>query len=184
MTDMFAEYIVKRAPDAKSSAMRLLIIMASAILMYLALVLTQMFNLIVIMPASVALVAWVGYRCFILYSIEYEYTVTNGELDIDRIVARKGRKRMINIKSTQIRTISPYDDEHNAEYDEGKFAKTVDARSSPAADDVWYVIADQGEAGRVRVLFEPTPKMLNIFQTYLPRRMAVRYAPPVDDDEE
>lgn len=183
MLDMYAEYIVKRRADVKSSLMKLFIILGSAILMYFAIALTQAYNLIFIMPACVALIAWVGYRAYLMYSIEYEYIVTNGELDIDRIIARRGRKRMVNVKTNAYELIAPYDDEHRAAYEEGEFAKTIDARSSPAAD-AWFVIAEVRDTGRVRILFEPTPKMLKIFSEYLPRKMAVRYEPPTDDEEE
>ena len=62
------------------------------------------------MPALVALIAWVGYRAYLMFNVEYEYIVTNGELDIDRIIARRGRKRMINIKTNAYELIAPYDD--------------------------------------------------------------------------
>ena len=183
MLDMYAEYIVKRRADVKTSLIKMLIILASAVLMYLAIAVTQAYNLIVIMPASVVLVAWVGYRAYLMFNVEYEYIVTNGELDIDRIIARRGRKRMINIKTNAYELIAPYDDEHRSAYEQGEFAKTVDARSAPDAD-AWFVIADVRDIGRVRVLFEPTPKMLKIFSEYLPRQMAVRYVPPVEDEED
>lgn len=183
MLDMYAEYIVKRKADLKTSLIKILIIIVTVILMYFALIITQLYNAIVIMPISVALVGWLGYRFFLLFNIEYEYIVTNGELDIDRIIARRGRKRAITIRTSQYELIAPYDDEHRAAYDEGDFAKTIDARSGPNAE-AWFVIADQQDAGRVRVLFEPTPKMLTIFMTYLPRKMAVRYEPPADDEDE
>ncbi len=183
MLDMYAEYIVKRRTDVKTSLLKILIILASAILMYFAIILVQAFQLIFIMPACVALIAWVGYRAYLMLSVEYEYIVTNGELDIDRIIARRGRKRMINIKTNAYELIAPYDDEHRAAYEQGEFAKTIDARSCQDAES-WFVIADVRDVGRVRVLFEPTPKMLTIFSDYLPRQMAVRYVPPVEDEED
>ena len=42
MLDMYAEYIVKRKSDIKTSLTKMLIILASAILMYLAIAITQM----------------------------------------------------------------------------------------------------------------------------------------------
>ena len=181
MLDMYAEYIVKKKSDFKSSILKALIVLASALLMYLALILTQ--NVIIIMPASVALIGWLGYHAFIQFNVEYEYIVTNGELDIDRIVARRGRRRLINVKTNAYELIAPYDDEHRQAYESGEFKKTIDARSGPQAD-AWFVMANHKDQGRVRILFEPTPKMLKIFSDYLPRQMAVRYVPPVEEDED
>lgn len=185
MMDMYAEYIVKRKSDIKTTAIKMLIIFASAVLMYVAIGLTQAYGLIIIMPASVALIAWAGYRAYLMFNVEYEYIVTNGELDIDRIIARRGRKRMINVKTTAYELIAPYDDAHRAAYENGNFVKTVDARSSVNAEEgVWFIIADIRDTGRVRILFEPTPKMLKIFSDYLPRQMAVRYELPDEDEED
>lgn len=184
MMDMYAEYIVKRKSDLKTSVMKMFIILASAILMYVAIGLTQAYNLIIIMPASVVLIAWIGYRAYLMFNVEYEYIVTNGELDIDRIIARRGRKRMINVKTNAYELIAPYDSEHRAAYEQGNFAKTIDARSSVNAENVWFIIADVRDTGRVRILFEPTPKMLKIFSDYLPRQMAVRYQPPEEEEDE
>ena len=181
MLDMYAEYIVKRRSDVKSSIIKALIVLGSAILMYIALILTQ--KVIFFMPASVALIGWAGYHAFIQFNVEYEYIVTNGELDIDRIVARRGRRRIINVKTNYYELIAPYDDEHRQAFESGEFKKTIDVRSGPKAD-AWFVIANHKDQGRVRILFEPTPKMLKIFSAYLPRQMAVRYVPEEDEEDE
>ena len=179
--DMYAEYIVKKKSDFKTSLIKALVVLASAILMYIALIITQ--NAVFFMPAAVALIGWAGYHVFIQFNVEYEYIVTNGELDIDRIVARRGRRRIINIQTNNFELIAPYDDEHRAAYESGEFKKTIDVRSGPDAEG-WFVIANHKDQGRVRILFEPTPKMLKIFSEYLPRQMAVHYVPPADGDEE
>lgn len=181
MLDMYAEYIVKRKTDVKTSLIKALIVLGSAILMYIAMILTQ--KAIFFMPASVALVAWGGYHAFIQFNVEYEYILTNGELDIDRIVARRGRRRIISVKTNYYELIAPYDDEHRSAYESGEFKKTIDVRSGPKADG-WFIIANHKDQGRVRILFEPTPKMLKIFSAYLPRQMAVRYVPENEEDED
>jgi len=183
MSDMYAEYIVKKNANLRSSLIKMGILLICAVLMYFAVMLIQAYGLIFLMPASIALIGWLGYRAYLMFSVEYEYIVTNGELDIDRIIARRGRKRMVNIKTNGYELIAPYDEEHCAAYEQGEFAKTVDARSGPDAEGVWFIIADVRGTGRVRVLLEPTPKMLRIFSEYLPRQMAVRYVEPIDDEE-
>ena len=82
MMDMYAEYIVKRKSDLKTSVIKMFIILASAILMYVAIGLTQAYNLIIIMPASVVLIAWIGYRAYLMFNVEYEYIVTSRGVDV------------------------------------------------------------------------------------------------------
>ena len=183
MQDMYAEYIVKRHDGIKTSLLKVLVMVVTAVLVYLAMMLTQ--NVIFLMPAAVALFGWMGYRAYLMLSIEYEYIVTNGELDIDRVIARRGRKRQINIKTNAYELIAPYDDAHKAAYEQGEFSKTIDARSRPDIDG-FFVIANVRNVGRVRVRFEPTPKMLYVLSQYVPRQMAVLYGPPeeYEDDED
>lgn len=39
-----------------------------------------------------------GYILITNMSVEYEYIVTNGEMDIDKIIAKRRRKRLITVK--------------------------------------------------------------------------------------
>lgn len=41
-----------------------------------------------------------GYYLITNLNVEYEYIVTNGELDVDKIIARRKRKRLLTVKAS------------------------------------------------------------------------------------
>lgn len=55
-----------------------------------------------------ALAAFGAYRLCSLFNIEYEYIVTNTTMDIDKIIAKSSRKRMISFEITSIQRIEKY----------------------------------------------------------------------------
>jgi hypothetical protein len=43
-----------------------------------------------------------------MLNVEYEYIVTNGEMDVDMIQSKTNRKRLISFKCSEIERIEPY----------------------------------------------------------------------------
>lgn len=52
-------------------------------------------------------------------SIEYEYILTNGEIDVDKIIAQRKRKRLVTVSAKTFEAFGPYKpEEHvNRNYD-------------------------------------------------------------------
>lgn len=99
--DAFIEYMVKHKKGKKESAMIIIIILSCiAITWFLTLpLLAYSFKLPQILSTlAFALFIAVFYFAFRLIknqNIEYEYAFTNGELDIDKIMARKKEKSFL-----------------------------------------------------------------------------------------
>ncbi|MBE6798682.1 MAG: hypothetical protein E7525_02755 [Ruminococcaceae bacterium] len=56
-----------------------------------------------------AAVMFIAYYLTCQLNIEYEYALTNDEIDIDRITNKSKRQRMANFKIRDIEDIAPYD---------------------------------------------------------------------------
>lgn len=56
-----------------------------------------------------AVVMFIAHYLTIQFNIEYEYALTNDEIDIDRITNKSKRQRMANFKIRDIMDIAPYD---------------------------------------------------------------------------
>ena len=168
----YIEHIVRRAPDGKSTLIRLLIIISAVILMYFVIIFCQMFEaLLFIMPLLLMAVGWIAYRFYQNFNCEFEYILTDGELDIDKIAARRRRKRLLNIKTGNYGLVAPYDDANRRDYESGNFDMTLDVRSSPSAEGVWFIIATVKDKGHVRVLFEPTEAMIDHLYRHMPQKV-------------
>ncbi|MEA4823239.1 MAG: DUF6106 family protein [Clostridiaceae bacterium] len=175
MGDTFLEYIVKKAPEAKTSLLKVAIIMGTLFVCYFGMVfimsseaLAQFGSIFLLLICGIV---YGAYRLITSFNYEFEYIVTNGELDIDKIIARRSRKRMCSIRPVEVEIMAPYNDEYKNQYDRGEFGLTVDASSSKYAKERWFILADTKKYGRIRLLWEPTARMIDNMRTYMPRKV-------------
>ncbi len=83
------------------------------------------------------------------FGVEYEYIVTNNEMDIDKILGKRKRKRMITVdlsKATQFERM-PGADEKDADV-------TVYA-STGMEEDAHVLICGHSDYGTVKIIFNP-----------------------------
>lgn len=117
---------------------------------------------------------WLAWRWSISMNVEFEYTVTSGELDIDRIIAKRKRKRMITVRTTELEQMAPYDDAHREIYDTYECTSTINAASSPKSADIWFVTCNTRKYGKARILFEPSDRMIEDMRVHSPRKVDAR----------
>ncbi len=179
MQDMYSEKLVKRKPSSRILAIKAAIATVTMFLAYLAFyIFSSSLELVGFMPVAVAAIIFVGWKAFTYFNVEFEYTVTNGALDVDKIVAKKSRKRLVSVPAKNIELLAPYTDEYRGRYENGTFKETIDARESETSQ-AWFLIGDSQKNGRVRILFEPSERMLYIFEKNIPLKMPVR--PEIDE---
>lgn len=171
MGDIFLEYIVKQKPTAKTMLIKVGIIIGAIVLTFLMLMISGNQLISTILPALFAGMCFVVYKAFTGLSYEFEYIVTNGELDIDKIIARRSRKRVFNARPGEVEILAPLVEKYRHEYENGSFAKTIDASSSRAAENRWFMIANSDKHGRVRVIFEPTERMVENMRQFMPKKV-------------
>lgn len=101
--DQFAEQLVKKYHSSKDDLHRALIIAAAAVITVVSvLLLFGGFPLAIVLPVCAI---WAAYYFVKMQSIEYEYSCTNGELDIDKIMGQNRRKSMLSV---QVGTFTVY----------------------------------------------------------------------------
>ena len=118
------------------------------------------------MPLILLVVCAVAYGAYFLITgmnVEYEYSVTNGELDVDKIIAKRKRKHMLTVKISDFETVGLES--------EAKFDNTVTTFLVGDGDEEHYYAADfQHESlGRVRLVFSPNERVLEAIRSSLKR---------------
>lgn len=113
----------------------------------------------------------VGYGTFRYTSgqnVEFEYSVTNGEVDIDKIIAQRKRKRLITIDCKEIEAFGVYDPQKhvNTNYDKRMLVCNLDA------EKLFYFVTRYKQLGRVLVVVEPDERILSALKKYVPRQVA------------
>ena len=113
----------------------------------------------------------VGYGAFRLssnMSVEYEYSVTNEYFDLDRIVARRKRKRALSVQCKDFESFGRYNEAQHAHrnYDKRLIA------GNPGDEAVWFATVRVKDLGFVLLVFQPDERVLNAIKKYLPRQVA------------
>ncbi len=107
--DIFVEQLVVIKQDAKKIACKVLLLLVSTMLaigLVLLGIFFPSFSFILFLAAAGSLFG--GYWFCGQLNCEYEYIVTNGEIDIDRITNKKKRTRMANFTANDILNIEKY----------------------------------------------------------------------------
>lgn len=166
--DAFIEYMVKHKKGKKESAMIVIIILSCiAITWFLTLpLLAYSFKLPQILSTlAFALFIAVFYFAFRLIknqNIEYEYAFTNGELDIDKIMARKKRKKLLTVSTRNFEILARVNSSiYNDFY---RNLPTIDASSGNIEDTYFAVYKKDGE--KKSLLFDPPKRMLDAMKPF------------------
>lgn len=102
-------------------------------------------------------------------NIEFEYAVTNGDMDIDKIIAQKKRKRLFSGHCREYEIIAKVkSDKYTQNY--ASIQNKVVAVTSLSDDDVFFLVA-QYKGSRTIVYFQPNEKMMKSFKTYISRKI-------------
>lgn len=102
-------------------------------------------------------------------NIEYEYIVTNGDLDIDMIIARGKRKRIFSSNCKEFDIIAPVkSNEYN--HNVQSINKKIMAASSMQSENVYFAVLTY-KGDKTVIFFEPDNRMLENFKTFIPRKV-------------
>ncbi len=164
--DTFIEILVKKQKQPKDILKNVGIVLLAIILFLV--------NSFVVAPIAsgiaplitIAIIIGAGYL-ITSSKIEYEYVLTNGEIDIDKIVAQRKRTRVVTFDCKRITEFGEY----SSSIDPKNFKTVIDASENSKNDDTYYVVVDHTKFGRTLVLFTPGEILLEKMRPYLPRIM-------------
>ncbi len=162
--ELFLERIVKR----KKSGLDNLIVAGEIV----ACVVLGVAAFALIPSIGMFLAVGLGYGTWYLVgmrNVEFEYAITNGELDIDRIVSRRRRKRIFSAHGKEFELVAPIKSSYYAN-DMKEMKKKIDATAGKDAEGVWFIITNMG-GERGIVLFQPTANMVDALWHANPRKV-------------
>ncbi len=162
--DTFVEQLVKKKKSAGQILAIIGIILAAVFLLAVSVV------FIGIVGAFAAfIIVGVFYGAWYLLTaqnIEYEYCVTNGDIDIDRIVAQRKRQRIVSVSGKKIESAGRYVPEKWAGR---QVDRTVIAAPSDHEDNLYYFTYHSKKRGHTLVVFQPDERVKDSFYEGLPK---------------
>ncbi len=154
--DTFFEQIVKKKKTVGEWAG----IVATVVLAVALMVVLWIINLPLLTPL---LIIGVGYGAWWLatgLNVEYEYCVTNGDIDIDLIMAKRKRKRIVSVVGRKVESLLPYDP---AQVNEKAYQRVVIAAPSKKETGLWCFTYHSKKSGHTLVVFQPDGRVLHAF---------------------
>ena len=155
----FVEQLVKKKKTGKDIALLaglwVMAFLIATALLYFAFGLTAQSGNSTPVALAILLAVGVFFLAFRLSgnaTVEYEYSAFEGELSVDKIVAKRKRTRVVQVAAKRVEQLSPI--AARAE-ETGKFDRVVMAAPSEA-EATWYVTYSGKKNGRTLVLFAPS----------------------------
>ncbi|MCL2089080.1 MAG: hypothetical protein FWH14_06325 [Oscillospiraceae bacterium] len=165
MNDVFFEQIVPKRPEKKDAVKGVLILLGTlavfSLLLFLAAFMRELAPLIILAALGVFYLGVLLYRNL---SVEFEYIITNGELDVDKIIAKRKRKRIlsVNVKTFDARGSFSKDEQLRERYDTKIFACShIDDTEN------MYAIFSHKTFGKTLLVITPNQKIEENIKRYV-----------------
>lgn len=171
MADVFIERMIKKKFETKDILITVLIFLAAFILIGVSLFVLFPLTGQLMIPFFVMIgVCFGGYKLITMRNLEYEYSITNGYVAVDKIINRNSRKRLTAFECKEVEEIGEYPKNQsrlqNREVQTKMFASEFgDGRNS------WYVIVNAKKTGRTLLVFDPDEKFLDAVKKFLPMHL-------------
>ena len=170
--EQITECLVKKEPDKADILKKTGIVVAAFVCAIISMMIAaniQFLNSFGLLFA--ALVLYVAYKLAQTTDIEFEYCAINGDIDVDKIFAKKSRKKYISVTADKIEKIVPVESEELASRTDIK--KTYFAARSKE-DDTNYAIIFKDKKGFSKLIIVDDEKLILQLLTYMPRKVIKR----------
>ena len=164
--DTFVEELVVRRNSIKNLLLEVLIVLAAA-----ALAIAVWLFLSPIFPAMLVILVVAAYLGIKFQGVEFEYSFTNGDLDVDKIMAKRKRVRLVEINQKQIQVMAPYTAEYESVTKDYSVSQVIDASSSKNAAGRWFIIYEDAEGKYVFLVIQPSKRFREAMQKYIRSRI-------------
>lgn len=149
--DMFVEQLLREKRGLRYFGAMFGLTLAALLLLTLSVLMGGMF-----LAFAVVGVGYGWYWCTSMLVTEYEYCVTNGDIDIDRIRGKRRRLRLVSVRGDKIETLAPY----AAGCDLSRFNRVVRCTTG-STTGLWMFTYHSKKNGHTAVIFQPNARVLH-----------------------
>ena len=165
--DTYSEQLVTKPSSNADRAKKILIsvaaILLASILMWLSIRFCA-YSLILLVFGILGGAAYIVSNM----DVEYEYIITNNEMDIDKIIGRRKRKRMITLSLENTEAFGTYPPDDSVSADATVHATTGFEKNAA------YLICQHNSYGKVMLIFNPNEKTREAIMQEMPRQLRVK----------
>ncbi|MDA3845212.1 MAG: DUF6106 family protein [Vallitaleaceae bacterium] len=162
MTEIFNEQLVKRIPKSSDYVKKGVYISIALLIIFISMLSTFLFFfIIIIVLLEVAVITFLFHRM----NLEYEYIVTNSELDVDKIINMRKRKHLFTVDIKSIIVMTKYNN-MNESTEFRSYDKQIDVSSGQITDDTYAFMVIMNKK-RTMVIFQPNELVLKSMRIYM-----------------
>lgn len=171
MGDVFIERMIKKKFESTDLLVMLGIIVAMVVVVFAGFIIGMvilpfpMITLLAILGA-----AFGGYKLVTMRMLEYEYSLTNGFVAVDKIMNRSSRKRMTSFECNTAEDIGEYQ-KNEARLKNQSFDARIFATEYSDHRNSWYMIVRSQKTGKTLVVFDPDEELLEDIKKFIPKHL-------------
>lgn len=163
MDGSYAEAGVKKKDTPATIMLRIFMIVAAVLLFFMAFINTWM---MLLAAALICLDIFV----IPLLKVDYEYIFCDGQLDFDRINGGARRKHILRVDMEEMEIVAPKNS-HALDEFRSNGQGMVKNFTSGRSDGKVYVIVARQNGNLIKVLFEPSEKMVSCMKNKSPKKV-------------
>lgn len=170
--DSFIEKIVQKKKTGKDRAISFGIVIGTAFVAVA--VLTLLSGVIGQFAFLLAIGAvYLGFRLMSRGNVEFEYLVTNGSIDIDKIISQRKRVRVFSSDCKEFEAVGRVKSRNYGPHITNG-AEVIFAGTNMASEDLYFVTLSY-KGKKTVMYFEPDQRMLDSFRRYIPSKILREY---------
>ncbi|MBE7063126.1 MAG: hypothetical protein IJN25_06575 [Clostridia bacterium] len=170
MVEGFYESMVRHIKTPKEHLVDVGLALAGILGGIVVFVMADLMSLHAIGIAGALAAVFFGFRAVLFNNWEYEYIVTDGAVDIDQIIARRKRKRMLTFDCRDCEIIAPLN--RGNYYADYKSLPVQNFTAYTEHEDNFFAVIVRGGV-RTCILFQPTEDMVHQFKAYNSRNVFI-----------
>ena len=167
MSEVFKEYLIKQKKSPKDVLAQTGLVGGAVILSFILFIMGGDF----IGPILIVGIVFGTGFLFNKFSREYEYILTNNELDIDVIYNRNARKRVMTIDMKKINVMASINDERHTNEINRQGMKVINSSDNENGDNTYAIITDSEKHGLCKVLITPNDTLLEELYRQAPNKV-------------
>ena len=165
--DVFFEQLVKVKFGTARKVIAAITVLIAAVAIAVVTAAAITFNLMPIIFLVDCGICYMTWWSVCQFRWEYEYSNTNGEFDIDKIVNQRKRSRVLSFKCSQIEKMGKY----NKDMPTPDGAEKIFCCS--ASDDCYYIIVRASDNRKVYLIIGPDERILEGIKKFISKQMAL-----------
>lgn len=163
--DTFFEQIISIRKTGKTIAAILGIWFAAFVLCFLLMMFPILGTLNLLLIAGVL---YGAFKLSTLLNVEYEYIITNGTMDVDKIINKSSRKRMLSFELSTVSRLEKY----NPAALNNINAKSVVFACDDNDPNAYFLVAEKEGKGASYLVFSPDDRIKEAAAKFIPKFIA------------